>query len=154
MSICPFTEVGLCADAENLLSRISSSQFSLNHDGRRFGLRPNAIMSTPDAIPGASAAASGQATDIHPLVHNALRASLSTREYRVLHDVAVKRAPALKSKLPSPSQYESVSNPKNRHNEAALRTSLRVLVGSGLALKLLELVMSRVQPDPNKYEHE
>lgn len=111
-------------------------------------------MSTPGANPGASAAASGEAADIHihPLVRNALRVSLSTKEYRALHDVAVRRAPSLKTKLPSPSRYEAMANPKNRHNEAALRTSLRVLVGSGLALKLVEVVMSRVRPDPNKYE--
>lgn len=109
-------------------------------------------MSTPGANPGASAAASGEAADIHPLVRNALRVTLSTKEYRALHDVAIKRAPSLKDKLPPPSRYEAMANPKNRHNEAALRTSLRVLVGSGLALKLLEVIMSRVRPDPTKYE--
>lgn len=109
-------------------------------------------MSSSDTNPGASAAASGEAADIHPVVRNALRVSLSTKEYRVLHDVAVNRAPGLKSKLPSPSRYEALANPKNRHNEAALRTSLRVLVGSGLALKLVEVVMSRVRPDTEKYE--
>lgn len=107
-------------------------------------------MSTPGTNPGASAAASGEA-DIHPVVRNALRLSLNTKEYRYLHDVAVKRAPGLKDKLPSPSRYEALAHRKNRHNEAALRTSLRVLVGSGLALKLVEVVMNRVRPDPEKY---
>lgn len=109
-------------------------------------------MSSPGTSPGASAAASGEAADIHPLVRNALRVSLSTKEYRALHNVAVKRAPGLRDKLPSPSRYEAMANPKNRHTEAALRTSLRVLVGSGLALKLVEVIMSRVRPDPNRYE--
>lgn len=109
-------------------------------------------MSNPDATPGASAAGPGEAADIHPLVRNALRVSLSTKEYRALHGIAIKRAPSLKGKLPSPSRYEAMASPKNRHNEAALRTSLRVLVGSGLALKLVEVIMSRVRPDPNKYE--
>lgn len=109
-------------------------------------------MSTPDTNPGASAAASGEAADIHPLVRNALRVSFSTREYRALHEVATTRAPSLNDKLPSPSRYEAMANPKDRHNEAALRTSLRVLVGSGLALKLVEVIMSRLRPDPNKYE--
>lgn len=109
-------------------------------------------MSNPGGTPGASAAASGEAADIHPLVRNALRVSLSAKEYRALHDLAIKRAPSLKAKLPSPSRYEAMANPKNRHNEAALRTSLRVLVGSGLVLKLAEVIMSRIRPDPNKYE--
>lgn len=107
-------------------------------------------MSAPDATPGASAAASGGAADLHPVVCNALRLSLSVREYRVLHDVAVKRAPSLKYNLPPPSRYEAMANPKNRHNEAALRTSLRIFVGSGIALKLLEMIMSRVRGDATK----
>lgn len=108
------------------------------------------IMSAPDATPGASAAASGGAADLHPVVRHALRLSLSVKEYRILHDVAVKRAPSLEYKLPSPSRYEAMANPKNRHSEAALRTSLRIFVGSGIALKLLEMIMSRVRGDATK----
>ncbi|KAJ5666233.1 uncharacterized protein N7477_008681 [Penicillium maclennaniae] len=102
-------------------------------------------MSTPDALPGPSAP--GQTATVHPIVRNALRISLSVKEYQTLHEVAVKRAPSLKDKLPSPSHYESMANPKNRHTEAALRTSLRVLVGSSVAMKLVEVVMKRIRGD-------
>ncbi|KAJ6108514.1 hypothetical protein N7523_009837 [Penicillium sp. IBT 18751x] len=102
-------------------------------------------MSTPDASSGPSAP--GQTATVHPIVRNALRISLSVKEYQALHNVAVKRVPSLKDKLPSPSHYESMANPKNRHTEAALRTSLRVFVGSGVAMKLVEVVMKRIRGD-------
>lgn len=107
---------------------------------------PKNTMSTSDAPPGPPAPA-GEAATVHPILRNALRISLSVKEYRALHDAAVKRAPALKDKLPSPSGYENMASPKNRHTEAALRTSLRVFVGSGIALKLVEVVMKRVRGD-------
>jgi hypothetical protein len=40
-----------------------------------------------------------------------------------------------------------MANPKSRRTEAALRTSLRVFVGSGIAMKLVEVVMKRVRGD-------
>lgn len=103
-------------------------------------------MSSSDAPPGAPAPV-GETATIHPIVRNALRISLSVKEYRAVHDVAVRRAPTLKDKLPSPSLYESMANPKSRRTEAALRTSLRVFVGSGIAMKLVEVVMKRVRGD-------
>lgn len=107
-------------------------------------------MSTPGAPPGPPTP--GETATIHPIVRNALRISLSVKEYRTLHDVAVKRAPSLKDKLPSPSHYENMANPKNRHTEAAFRTSMRLFVGSGIAMKLVEVVMKRVRGDTTQYE--
>ncbi|KAJ5273047.1 hypothetical protein N7478_008172 [Penicillium angulare] len=97
-----------------------------------------------------SPAASGDIPDVHPAVRNAVRLCLSAKEYRALYELAAKRAPALKDKLPIALRDDSVAQLKNRHSIAALRTSLRVFVGTGVSMKLFELIMSRVKKDAAK----
>ena len=88
---------------------------------------------------------------MHPILQNALRVSLSAKEYRTLHTIAVERAPSIQKKLPSPSSFDVMAQSKNRHSEAALRASLRLFVGSGAVLKLIEIVMSRIRGDTAEY---
>ncbi|PKY02817.1 hypothetical protein P168DRAFT_256521 [Aspergillus campestris IBT 28561] len=88
--------------------------------------------------------------DVHPAARNALRISLSAKEYRLLYDLATRRAPAIQSKLPPPAKFEAIVRSKNRHNEAALRTSLRVFVVSGALFKLVGLILSRIRGDQSK----
>ncbi|KAJ5569756.1 uncharacterized protein N7459_009186 [Penicillium hispanicum] len=102
-------------------------------------------MSDPGGTPEDPMAAPGEGPDVHPAVRAAARLCLSAREYRVLHDVAAKRAPSLQRKLPSSLRNDPASYTRNRHNLAALRASLRVFAGSGIALKLAEMTVSRVQ---------
>lgn len=127
-----------------------SSLISPDHGSLILYIGLTSTMSTPDVPPGPSAP--GETATIHPIVRNALRISLSVKEYRTLHDVVVQRAPSLKDKLPSPSHYETMASPKSRHTEAALRASLRVFVGSGIAMKLVEVVMKRIRGVTTKYE--
>jgi hypothetical protein len=79
------------------------------------------------------------------MVRTALRISLSAKEYRALHGLVGKRAPGVQRKLISPSQYDAIAHSKNRRNEAAVRASLRVFVGTGAALKLVETIISRIR---------
>jgi hypothetical protein len=88
-----------------------------------------------------------------PAIRDVLRLCLSAKEYRFLHESALKRAPAVQSKFPSPSRFDAIVRPKNRHSEAALRASLRVFVGSGVALKLADLLMARFQGAATEYDH-
>jgi hypothetical protein len=99
-------------------------------------------MSAPDAP---STAPAPDAPDVHPVVRTALRISLSAKEYRALHGLVGKRAPGVQRKLISPSQYDAIAHSKNRRNEAAVRASLRVFVGTGAALKLVETIISRIR---------
>ncbi|PYH63306.1 uncharacterized protein BO88DRAFT_399394 [Aspergillus vadensis CBS 113365] len=86
--------------------------------------------------------------DLHPVVRNALRISLSAKEYKLLHDYAVQRTPsAIQNKLPSPSAFEAIVRSKNKHNEASIRTSLRVFVLSSSLLKLVDVVAGRIRGD-------
>lgn len=103
--------------------------------------QPN--MSAPDKPPA------GDALDLPPhALRDVLRVCLSAKEYRFLHESVIKRAPAVQNKLPSPSRYDAIARPKNRHSEAAIRSSLRVFVGSGIALKLADLLVTRFQGAP------
>lgn len=100
-------------------------------------------MSAPDKPPA------GDALDLPPhALRDVLRVCLSAKEYRFLHESVIKRAPAVQNKLPSPSRYDAIARPKNRHSEAAIRSSLRVFVGSGIALKLADLLVTRFQGAP------
>ncbi|KAJ6103686.1 hypothetical protein N7486_003908 [Penicillium sp. IBT 16267x] len=102
-------------------------------------------MSAPDSSPGVAMPGSGDVKDVSPAVRNTVRLCLSAKEYRVLFDIAVKRAPALKNKLPSSLRDDPAAFARNRHSLAAVRASLRVFVGSSVALKLVEMIMSRVK---------
>jgi hypothetical protein len=102
-------------------------------------------MSAPDTTSTVPAPGAGDAPDVHPVVRTALRISLSTKEYRALHGLLGKRAPGVQKKLVSPSHYDAIVHSKNRRNEAAVRASLRVFVGTGAALKLVETIISRIR---------
>ncbi|KAJ6099882.1 hypothetical protein N7467_001417 [Penicillium canescens] len=93
----------------------------------------------------------GDALDLPPPApRDILRVCLSAKEYRFLHATATKRIPALQNKLTEPSRYDAIARPRNRHSEAAVRASLRVFVGSGIALKLGGLLIGRFTGAPQK----
>jgi hypothetical protein len=87
-----------------------------------------------------------------PAIRDVLRVCLSAKEYRFLHETALKRAPTIQSKLPSPSRFDAIVRPKNKHSEAAVRASIRVFVGSGLALKLADLLIARFSGAATEYD--
>ncbi|PYH99621.1 hypothetical protein BO71DRAFT_479307 [Aspergillus ellipticus CBS 707.79] len=89
--------------------------------------------------------------DLHPVVRNALRISLSAKEYRLLHEYAIQRSPsAVQNKLPAPARFEAIVRSKNKHNEAAVRASLRVFVLSSSLLKLADVLVGRIRGDVSK----
>lgn len=96
-------------------------------------------------MPAAAGTPSEAADSVHPLARDALRVSLTPKEYRLLHDYALARSSRIKDSLPVPSRFESIVRPRNKHNEAAVRSSLRVFLGSGAALKLADLIIARIQ---------
>lgn len=102
-------------------------------------------MSVPDAISTGPTPSPGDAPDVHPVVRTALRISLSPKEYRTLYGLLGKRAPGVQGKLVSPSHYDAIVHSKDRRNVAAVRASLRVFLGTGAALKLLETIIGRIR---------
>ncbi|KAL2872444.1 uncharacterized protein BJX67DRAFT_8324 [Aspergillus lucknowensis] len=88
---------------------------------------------------------------VNPAVRNTLRVALSAREYKALHDYAVQRvSPSIQSKIPSPARFDAITRSKNKYNEAAVRASLRVFLGSGAFLKLVDFIAGRIQHDSSK----
>lgn len=101
-------------------------------------------MSTPDPNPAEPdpAMSADPTVGVDPALRALLRLSLSSQEYKLLHE----RAPAaVKKNAPSPARFEAIVRPKDNYNDAAIRESLRVFVGSGLLLKLVEVVSRRMK---------
>lgn len=80
-----------------------------------------------------------------PLTRNALRYSLSPREYKLLHKYLIARAPVVKKRVPQPARYEkSVDATGGDYNAAAIRASLRVFAGTMAGLKVWDLITVKV----------
>ncbi|KAL3435876.1 hypothetical protein BDV09DRAFT_62951 [Aspergillus tetrazonus] len=84
---------------------------------------------------------------VNPVLRNALAISLSAKEYRALHD-HVQLYPSIQSKLLTPARFEAITRSKNKYNEAAVRSALRVFLGSGVALKILKFIAGRISKVP------
>ena len=82
----------------------------------------------------ASAPETSPPAPIDPILRNALRYTISAREYQLLHRYLLSRAPAVKKRTINPKKYESIAKGTDDYNVAAIRDSLRlgVLVLSGL----------------------
>jgi len=81
-----------------------------------------------------------------PITLNALRYSLSVREYKLLHQLLISRAPVevVRKGVPPPAKYERSVNATDDYNAAAIRASLRVFAGALTGLKLWELFARNV----------
>lgn len=93
---------------------------------------------------GASSTGSSSSRPIDPVVRNALRYSLSPREYQLLHKYLIARAPAVKNRAPPPAKYERAVNSVDDYNAAAIRVSLRMFATTFAGLKLWELITTKV----------
>ncbi|KAI9704006.1 MAG: hypothetical protein M1820_005627 [Bogoriella megaspora] len=79
-----------------------------------------------------------------PILRNALRYTVSEREYKLLHQYLISRAPAVRKRTIKPARYEAIIKSHGDYNAAAVRASLRVFLGTYSALKLWELVIERL----------
>jgi hypothetical protein len=79
-----------------------------------------------------------------PVLRNAMRYSLSPREYQLLHKYLIARAPVVRKKAPQPARYERATKETDDYNAAAVRASLRVFASAYAGLKLWEIVSARI----------
>jgi hypothetical protein len=79
-----------------------------------------------------------------PVVRNAMRYSLSPREYKLLHQYLISRAPVVRRQAPPPARYERAVSATDDYNAAAIRASLRVFAATYTGLKIWELVSIKV----------
>ncbi|KAF2673556.1 hypothetical protein BT63DRAFT_159864 [Microthyrium microscopicum] len=84
----------------------------------------------------ASAASSGKPMD--PVTLNAMRYSLSPKEYQLLHKYLLARTPVVQKKAPPPAKYERVVESSDDFNASTVRIALRLFGASYGGLKLWE----------------
>jgi hypothetical protein len=79
-----------------------------------------------------------------PIVRNAMRFTVSPREYKLLHKYLISRSPALKRKAPGVGRYESTVSDADDYNPAAFRAASRVFLASQAGLKLWDVIVDKV----------
>jgi len=87
---------------------------------------------------------SNRSTNIDPILRNALRYTVSAKEYNLLHQYLISRAPAVRKRTPPPPRYEAIVKSSDDYNAAAIRAALRVAVGSYTGLKAWEWITERL----------
>ncbi|KAF2232462.1 hypothetical protein EV356DRAFT_568726 [Viridothelium virens] len=95
----------------------------------------------------ASSASSGSqhsAARADPVLRNALRYTVSAREYELLHRYLISQAPAVKKRSVPPARYEAIVKRKGDYNAAAIRASIRVFLGTYTSCKLYEIITERL----------
>ena len=85
---------------------------------------------------------------LDPLTRTALRYTLSPREYELLHQYLISRAPKpVQKRTPNPPRYAKITQSKTEsgdYNVAAVRAGLRVFVAGYSGLKGFEVVMEKL----------
>jgi hypothetical protein len=79
-----------------------------------------------------------------PILRNAMRYSLSPREYQLLHKYLLARTPVVRKSAPEPVRYEGVVEKSDDYNASAVRASLRVFASAYAGLKLYEIVAAKI----------
>ncbi|MCJ1285598.1 hypothetical protein MMC26_004939 [Xylographa opegraphella] len=80
-----------------------------------------------------------------PVLRNAIRYTISAKEYRTLHEYLLKQSPTIvRSRAPLPSKYDAAIKNKDDYNAAAIRASLRVFLAAQLGLKLWDIVTEQL----------
>jgi hypothetical protein len=81
-----------------------------------------------------------------PVLRNALRYTISAKEYQTLHKYIISRSKVLKRNTPSVSQVEKLVERPGRddHNAAAVRASIRVFLATAAGLKAWSIISDRL----------
>ncbi|KAL8729069.1 MAG: hypothetical protein Q9166_004986 [cf. Caloplaca sp. 2 TL-2023] len=82
---------------------------------------------------------------VDPILRNAVRYTISAKEYKTLHEYLITRSPpALRRRIPPPVRVDSSSKASNDYNAAAVRASLRVFIASQTGLQAWDLITTRI----------
>ncbi|PSK42246.1 hypothetical protein B9Z65_4160 [Elsinoe australis] len=102
---------------------------------------PSESSSTP------SSQSSGSKRPLDPVFRNALRYTVSPREYELLHNYLLSKAPApVKKRAPQPKRYEAMIRNGSEYNSASIRASLRVFVAIYTGFKGWEMISEKLLP--------
>lgn len=98
-------------------------------------------MSSPSASQPSS---SGPSKPIDPVLRNALRYTISAKEYELLHQYLLSRTPVVKKCTLHPKRFDAISKGPDDYNVAAIRASLRLGVATFSGLKAWELINEKL----------
>ncbi|KAF1813053.1 hypothetical protein P152DRAFT_435473 [Eremomyces bilateralis CBS 781.70] len=104
-------------------------------------------MASTASSSGASSSGSGfsKGDKLDPITRNALRYTISPKEYGLLHQYLLSRAPpTVRKRVPRPPNYEAIVKSMDDYNAAAVRAALRVFGVTIGGLKLFQFIMGRV----------
>ena len=93
---------------------------------------------------GSSSSSTNRPENVDPILRNALRYTVSAKEYKLLHRYLISRSRAVKKRTLPPPRYEAIVQDDNDYNAAAIRVSMRVALSTYTGLKLWELVTSKI----------
>lgn len=81
---------------------------------------------------------------IDPILRNALRYTISAKEYQLLHQYLLSRAPVVKKRTITPKRYDAIVKGPDDYNVAAFRAALRLGIVTFSGLKAWEVVKTRL----------
>ena len=83
-------------------------------------------------------------SEVDPYLRNALRYTVSAKDYRILHRFIIARSSTLRKRVPTVSRYEAIVRSDHDFNAAAVRASLKVFLGTQAGLKLWEVISAKL----------
>ncbi|KAH7088538.1 hypothetical protein FB567DRAFT_469310 [Paraphoma chrysanthemicola] len=89
-------------------------------------------------------APSEKSQTIDPVLRNALRYSISAKEYELLHQYLLSRAPAVRKRTPTPRRYDAITKGPDDYNVAAVRAALRLGIATFSGLKAWDTINSKL----------
>ncbi|KAJ6779908.1 hypothetical protein PWT90_07823 [Aphanocladium album] len=110
-------------------------------------------MSSPEgAGAGRPRRASSAANTVDPVMRNALRYTVSPREYAALHKYIISRSKTLRRNAPTPAAVEQALTPtktsaSSDYNAKAVRHALRVFAATWVGMKGYEFVAKKLSKD-------
>lgn len=104
-------------------------------------------MSSGDSEKGVRKGSITAKSTTDPVLRNALRYTISAKEYQALHHYVLSRSKVLKRNTPSVGQVERLVDRKGKgddYNASAVRASLRVFLATGAGLKAWSILKERL----------
>lgn len=86
----------------------------------------------------------GNPKPIDPILRNALRYTISAKEYQLLHQYLLSRAPVVKKRSIHPKRYDAIVQGRDDYNVAAFRAALRLGIVTLSGLKAWEVIKTRL----------